>query len=753
MKFLSTTAISILFYLPLLTSSFSNNNYVLRPLGARLNTRTRAIVASSSSSSSNNGSTISTSQPLPPAISIDDVTCSHDGGTTFQLKNVNYVLPRGAKIGLVGRNGCGKSTLLKILAESTVDADIGKGSGGGGMNMINKDEGVVYTGSIEKGKGCKVAYVEQEPATPSDITVADALLGIMTSTMPGGATGSLVADGKKNVFSAVRAYRLAAKNAEQNPGEFAEATANMEVLDGWTVLTKADEVATKLRVKHLENSPLSTLSGGERKRVALASALIQDPDVLLLDEPTNHLDLSAIQWLSDLIKDRPKITLLTVTHDRAFLEDVCDTILELDRGSLYTYQGNYANFLEKKAERLANEDAAIQSAQAKYAVELDWMRRQPQARATKQKARIDAFYKLEKATKPRVVDPNLDLGSEGASQRRLGNNVLKLKNVSLKFDNNRVILDDFSYNFNRGDKIGIVGANGVGKSTFIKVLTGQQAIDSGEIELGETVVFGVYDQMGINIDSNKRVLDFMRERVEARDGTSMAEAPQEAMKMLKQFNFDRNRWNERVSMLSGGERRRLQLMSVLTKRPNFLVLDEPTNDIDLDTLTALEQYLDEYKGVLVIVSHDRYFTDKVTDHLFVFEGNGIVKDFTGTLSDYAECLVDIERSPSHNGDVDPKSILEDDKKATYKEDKQARMQRSNQLKKDKKEMNNLETKMEKLKDEVVALEAKIEASTNEGWTVLAELTDKLNSVKEDIENKELRWLELAEAIEQAEAES
>jgi ATP-binding cassette subfamily F protein uup len=377
MKFLNPTitAAVVLFYLPFLTSSFSNNNNYFLKTALRINTRIHAVVGSSSSNS--NGSTSSNAQPLPPAITIDDVTCSHDGGTTYQLQNVNYVLPRGAKIGLVGRNGCGKSTLLKILAESTVDAEIGKGGGSGGKNVINKDEGVVYTGCIEKGKGCRVAYVEQEPAMPSDITVADALLGITTAP---GAVGSLVIDGKKNIFSAVRAYRLTAKNAEQDPRAFAEATSNMEVLDGWTVLTKADEVATKLRVKHLENSPLSTLSGGERKRVALASALIQDPDVLLLDEPTNHLDLSAIQWLSDLIKDRPKITLLTVTHDRAFLEDVCDTILELDRGSLYTYQGNYANFLEKKAERLANEDAEIQSAKAKYAVELDWTRRQPQAR-------------------------------------------------------------------------------------------------------------------------------------------------------------------------------------------------------------------------------------------------------------------------------------------------------------------------------------------------------------------------------------
>jgi len=520
---------------------------------------------------------------------------------------------------------------------------------------------------------------------------------------------------------------------------------NMDSLDGWSVLTKSDEVATRLRVKELENSPLNTLSGGERKRVALASALVQEPDVLLLDEPTNHLDLSAIRYLSNLLGDRPKITLLTVTHDRSFLEDVCDTILELDRGSLYSYQGNYANFLEKKAERLANEDAAINAAKNKYSAELKWMRKQPQGRQTKQKARQDAFYTLETSTKPRLLDPNLDLGGEDGGQRRLGNNVLKLKNVSLKFGDDKVILDDFSYNFNKGDKIGIVGANGVGKSSFTNILTGIQAVDSGSVELGDTVIFGIYDQMGIKIDPSKRVLDFMKERVEARDGSAMAEAPQEAMKLLKQFQFERTRWNERVSQLSGGERRRLQLMAVLTKRPNFLVLDEPTNDIDLDTMHALESYLEAYNGVLVVVSHDKFFTDKVTDHLFVFEGDGVVKDYAGTLTDYAECLVEIEDASGN-----AETATEDDRKTNYKEDKQARMQQRNELKKNKKQMKNLENKMEKLRGEVVSLEAKIEESADEGWTVLADLTDKMNNAKNDIDEKEMEWLELAEAVELAE---
>lgn len=679
--------------------------------------------------------------PLPPAISVEHLTCSHDGGTIYQLNDVSYVLPRGGKIGLVGRNGCGKSTLLKILAEACCPT-IESGKNG---KILNQDEGVVYTGNIEKSKDCGVAYVEQEPPMPSDITVGDAILGIVDLSNDAGSTNS---GGKTNVYAAVKSYMIAVNNANENPDAFAEASQNMDTLNGWDVLTKAEEVATKLRVKSLEDAPLSTLSGGERKRVALAAALVQEPDVLLLDEPTNHLDLSAIRWLSDLVKDRPKLTLLTITHDRSFLEDVCNTIVELDRGSIYSYQGNYATFLEKKAERLQLEDLAVQSAKSKYKVELEWMRRQPQARATKQKARQDAFYILEKSTKPRVVDPKLDMDKSG--QRRLGNNVLKLKNVSLAFGDNKVILDDFSYNFNKGDKLGVVGANGIGKSTFIKVLTGQQEIDSGEIETGETVIFGIYDQMGVEIDENQRVMDYIKQRVEARDGSSMAEAPQEAMKLLKQFQFDRTRWNERVAMLSGGERRRLQMLAVLTKRPNFLVLDEPTNDIDLDTLTALEDYLASYQGVLVIVSHDRFFTDKVTDHLFVFEGNGVVKDFTGTLSDYSECLVELESSSTDTSSSSSSSTGEENKQLSYKEDKKIRMQKRNDLKKGKREMQKIEKDIEKLKKQASALEKQIEDSADEGWTYLAELTEKMNGMNEEVDEKEMRWLELAEMIESVE---
>ena len=545
----------------------------------------------------------------------------------------------------------------------------------------------------------------------------------------------------------VREYRIASLNAGEDPDRFAEAAARMDSNDGWDVLTRADEISTRLRVRHLEDQPLASLSGGERKRVALAAGLVRDPDVLILDEPTNHLDLAAIRWLSDLIVDKRKMTLLTVTHDRAFLQDTCNSILELDRGNFYLHEGSYNKFLEGKEERLALEDQAYRVAKGKYKKELEWMRRQPQGRQTKSNARQDAFYRLEKSTKPRVKDASLELSG---SQRRLGGNILKLRNVSLKFGENKM-LDDFSYDFNRGDRIGVVGRNGVGKSTFIRMLTGDQAIDSGTIEAGETVSFGVYDQMGIPfLDDNQNVLDFVKERVESTTGASMAEAPQEAMKLLRQFQFPRQRWQERVSMLSGGERRRLQLLSVLTKRPNFLILDEPTNDIDLDTLRALEEYLEEYKGVLVIVSHDRLFTDKVTKHLFVFEGDGMVKDYLGSLTDYADCLMEQERradsvSSSSSGSGEGR-------KAAYKEDNKMRNERRNAIKKKKRELGRIEPAIDRLKEKAGGIQAEIDSSADEGWTVLADLTDRLNAVNDEIDGLEMEWLEMAEDLQELEEE-
>ena len=385
----------------------------------------------------------------PPAISIQDLSCTHNGGETWQLKDVNYVLPRGAKAALVGRNGTGKSTLLQILAEC-VSYD---------SQVDTVDRGMKWTGEVTAPRDLRIAYVEQEPPSPSDVTVGDALFGI-TSLKAKDNNNNADSSSSSSQYAVVRRYRLAVQNIESDPDGFASASAEMDACNGWDVLTKAEEVATKLRVYHLQDQPLSNLSGGERKRVALAAALAQEPDVILLDEPTNFLSLAGVQWLGDLLKAEKKLTILMVTHDRVFLDDVCDLVVELDQGSIYSYEGNYQSYLEGKQERMDLEDAAVQAAKAKYRVELDWMRRQPQARQTKAKSRIDAFYKLEKAVKPRPRDPSLTIAKEGT--QRLGSKILSMRNVSLKFGD-RIMLNDFSYDFLKGDRICLAGANGVGK--------------------------------------------------------------------------------------------------------------------------------------------------------------------------------------------------------------------------------------------------------------------------------------------------
>jgi ATP-binding cassette subfamily F protein uup len=397
------------FFLLLFVSSNVSNALIMIPpsLVHRANNKFTSLKAS--------GAEETTTTLLPPAILIENLSCTHNGGETWQLKDVSYVLPRGAKVALIGRNGTGKSSLLTILAESCRGTSI-------------DDTNYKYTGNVYCPKTVRVAHVAQEPPMPSDVTVGDAILGISSSSS---SSSSGRNSQNKNVFDIVRRYRLASANAASDPDGFTVASAEMDARNGaWDVLTKAEEIATKLRVHHLQDAPLSQLSGGERKRVALCAALVEEPDVLLLDEPTNFLSLAGVQWLADLLTQK-QLTILMVTHDRAFLEEVCNRILELDRGQLYEHVGSYSSYLQAKDERLANEDQAVLAAKAKYRVELDWMRRQPQARQTKAKARIDAFYKLETSTKPRLVDPNLNLmDASGDSQRRMGTKIVSVRTVA-----------------------------------------------------------------------------------------------------------------------------------------------------------------------------------------------------------------------------------------------------------------------------------------------------------------------------------
>eukprot|EP00586_Coscinodiscus_wailesii_P012917 CAMPEP_0172497516 /NCGR_PEP_ID=MMETSP1066-20121228/101092_1 /TAXON_ID=671091 /ORGANISM="Coscinodiscus wailesii, Strain CCMP2513" /LENGTH=740 /DNA_ID=CAMNT_0013270341 /DNA_START=66 /DNA_END=2289 /DNA_ORIENTATION=+ len=724
-----------------------DNNHKVAPIAHPTKSKTvpSIIAVPSSSSSTQTSSSANTAGSLgPPALTISSLSCTHDGGQTYQLESACYILPRYRKIGLVGRNGCGKSTLLRIIATECDDGNL--------LSIANSiaNDGFKYTGTVEKPRDVTVGIVEQDPPSPSDVTVGDAILGITSASLPDQSSGN-----NNNVYDVVRQYRLALSGSSASSSLLSSLTTQMESMEGWSILTRAEELATRFEISHLSSSPLSHLSGGERKRVAIAAAMLSNPDVLLMDEPTNHLDLEAIRLLEDVLSSQ-KLTLMVVTHDRAFLENVCDIVLELDQGSLYEYcgTGGYRTFLEGKEERLRLADAAVSNAKVMYKKELEWMRRQPQARQSKSQARIDAFYKLEKMVTPRAREGVLDIADSAGGGRRIGKSVLKLDNVSLSFSE-RQMLRDFSYDFNRGDRIGIVGGNGVGKTTFLNVLTGRQAPDAGTLSTGETVVFGIYDQRGLDVpEQDTTVLDFVKESVLARDGSTMAEAPGEAMTLLRKFEFSRNRWQTRLSVLSGGERRRLQLLSVLTKRPNFLILDEPTNDVDIDTLSVIETYLtEEFKGVLVVVSHDRYFVDKVTDHLFVFEGDGVVRDFKGTLTDYAEGLLERETRKKNAAAAGTSGTTSagGGGGTSYKEDKAKRNERRNELRKMKKEMLSLDTKMDKLKEEAGKLQKEIDGSADEGWSVLADLTSKLNSINEDVEEMELRWLELAEELEEAEA--
>lgn len=697
-----------------------------------------------------------------PVLSVENLSCTHNGGETYQLRNVDFNLQRGAKAALIGRNGTGKSTLLKILHESYLFTN----------NITpSSTSDYKYTGKIQIPKTIRISMVDQEPPAPADVTVGDAILGINKDYDVFASSISA----SKNVMDVVRRYVVLSKYAADNVGNdeadnanlFVEASADMDMFNGWDILTLSEEIVTKLKVRHLQDELLTSLSGGERKRVALCAALVESPDVLLLDEPTNFLSLAGVEWLSDLLTEKKSdLTILMVTHDRAFLQQTCDRIVELDRGSLYEHPGSYSTYLQAKEERLAVEDAAIQSAKSKYRIELEWMRRQPQARESKSKSRIDAFYKLEKATKPRPHDPNLNLVeiSDG-STRRIGSTIVSMKGVSLTFrsaggEGHRKMLDAFSYDFCFGDRICLAGANGVGKTTFTKLITREIEPDTGIIDVGDTVVLGVYDQLGLNFDTvaeSQTVLEYVVDQIHANEMKSMSETPSEARKLLQQFEFPRSRWNERISILSGGERRRLQMLSVLSAKPNFLVLDEPSVDCDLDTLSALENYLMQFQGVLLVVSHDRSFADKVTDHLFVFEGDGIVKDFQGSLSEYSSCLVELENKRiqySLEGNADETTSSSNNKKFNYKEDRAKRNEVRNFARQSKKEMLNIERSLEQLKPTAAVVQSDIDGtSTDEGWSILAELTNKLNKINDEIDKKEIRWLELAEELEEIDLEN
>lgn len=611
------------------------------------------------------------------------------------FSGISFNIEEGDKIALVARNGTGKSTLLRILA--------GKETADEGKLWISRDVDVVL--------------FEQEPVFIEDKTILD---NIFYHNHP--------------IINAIKAYE--AISEEGDPEKLSAAIIKMDELGAWDFDAKVKQVLGKLNISHL-NQPVRQLSGGQRKRVALAKTLIDigfehKHVLLIMDEPTNHLDVEMVEWLEHYM-DKENVTLLLVTHDRYFLDAVCNEIWELDGGSIHVYKGDYENYLEKKAARLENEQASIDKARNTYRKELEWMRKQPRARTTKSKSRQDNFFEIEKKAKQKLEDEQLQLQMK---MNRLGGKVIELKKVYKSYGD-KIILKGFDYTFKKGERIGVVGKNGVGKSTFTNLLQGIETPDSGKINIGDTVVFGNYSQQGLEVKEDMRVIEYVKNIAESfplASGGSLS-----AAQFLQLFLFDPDKQYTYISSLSGGEKRRLHLLSILFRNPNFLVLDEPTNDLDLPTLGVLENFLAEFPGCLVIVSHDRYFMDRLVDHLFVFEGDGVIRDFPGNYSQYrAE-----EKQPAE--EKLPGQGFERKDMPTGEMEISAAARKKQLSYKEKREFESLEKEIASLSAE----KERITQQLNSGATAFEELQQlslRIGEVSRMLDEKEMRWLELSEAI-------
>lgn len=602
---------------------------------------------------------------------------------------MTFSVIEGQKIALIAKNGSGKTTLLNILA--------GKDSFDSGSFYISKD--------------IKTTYLEQNPAFDPQLTIFQAVFG-----------------SSGEVMETVREYELALHSHDQ--GRIEKAMAQMDFHQGWDYDVRIKQMLSILRLNDFDKT-VKTLSGGQVKRLALAVALLNNPDFLILDEPTNHLDLDMIEWLEEYLT-KMRCTLLMVTHDRYFLDRICNEIIEIDEKAIYSYKGNYSYFLEKRQDRLAFKNQSAEKAQNLLRRELEWMRRMPKARGTKAKYRIDAFYNLKEKTDYRRNEKQIDINVQSA---RLGNKILVLENVSKSFGDLK-ILQDFTYTFSRFEKIGIVGENGVGKSTFLNLITGAMPADSGKIDTGETVVYGYYQQKGLDFKPGQRVIDIVKDIAEVvtlGDGRQMS-----VSQFLTHFLFPPEMQYVQVEKLSGGEKRRLYLMTVLMRSPNFLILDEPTNDLDIVTLNVLEDYLQGFGGCLIIVSHDRFFMDKLVDHLFIFEGDGVLCDFPGNYSEY-RASVKLEEQEAAKA----KATQQTEKPKAEQNQKKPSSDKKKLSFKEKKELEQLELDMDSLETE----KKNLEEALNSGALKPDELMEKSNRigvVMNLLDEKMNRWLELSE---------
>ena len=616
-------------------------------------------------------------------------------GERVLFENISFGIAEGQKVGLIARNGTGKSTLLSILAG---DEDYEAGS-------------VVYRRDL------RVGYLPQSPSYPEGLTVVEACFSH-----------------GNEVTNLIREY----EQCMATPGHphLDSILDRMEHEKAWDYENRAKQILSLLRINDF-NQQVSTLSGGQLKRVALANVLITEPDLLILDEPTNHLDLQMVEWLEGYLT-RSRLSLLMVTHDRYFLENVCSVIMELDDQSVYAYRGNYSYYLEKRRERLDAARAEVARAANLYRRELDWMRRMPCARGHKARYREESFYELEKVAKRRLDDESVRLE---VKSNYIGSKIFEAEYISKRFGEDKVILDNFFYTFSRYEKMGIVGANGTGKSTFVKMLLGLVKPDSGRIVVGETVQFGYYSQEGLQFDEQLKVIDVVRrvaEYIDLGGGRHLS-----AMQFLQHFLFSPKDQQNYVYKLSGGERRRLYLCTVLMQNPNFLVLDEPTNDLDIVTLQILEDYLQQFKGCVIVVSHDRYFMDKVVDHLLVFKGDGDVRDFPGNYTQYREWEEEHEAMQKATDKVGTRARQEEPA-ATHTHLSRDGSERKRKLTfKEKRELESLETDIEALEQEKKDIETALCSGTLTADDINAKAI-RLAALNEELDEKGMRWLELSE---------